>query len=333
MKSLCQLLAISVLGLSVACTDSSSDKGSSDDSDGTTDDSGSAGVWEDFTREPSTADTYNGVYASGGSVWVAVSGGSVETWNGSAWTRYDENSIPAMVEGENSVDTEDMKGIWGDGQGTIIAVGDSGKIATWNGAGWAIEDIGTAGLNSVDGAATANLMVGGWGGIYNNQGGDEWEGPYQIGGNPLMNHLWFNGQVGIAVGQDGARATFGGDSWQSNADAELRTLYGVHGLSLDDAWAVGERGLAFHYNGEQWSEIETPTSASLWGVWMVATDSVYAVGNNGTAIHWDGSEWSSIDTGGNANLYGVYGVAENDIWACGASGALFHYSGGGASKE
>jgi hypothetical protein len=331
MKFLCPLLATSVLGIPVACTGSDKNGGDGDDSTPGTDDTATEGLWEDMSQQPSTADTFNGVYVNGTDVWVAVSGGSVQVWNGAAWTRYDDDTTPATVQGEIGVEGEDMRGIWGDGSGMVVAVGDNGKIATWTGAGWLVEDIGSPGLDSVDGAAAGNLMAGGWGGIYNNGSGD-WLGPALIDGNPLMNHLWFNGKVGIAVGEQGARATFGGASWANNADAELRKLYGVHALSLDDAWAVGEGGLTFHYNGEEWAEFDTPTSASLWAVWMVANDSVYAVGNNGTALHWDGKAWSSIPTGGRANLYGIYGVAENDIWACGASGSLFHYVGATAKK-
>ena len=333
MKSLCPQLAISVLGLSVACTDNGGGNGGDDTAGGTnTDDSAvETGVWEDMSHVPSTADTFYAVYAQGTQVWVAVSGGAVEMFENKTWTRYDATSTPPMSQGKISVETEDMRGIWGDGAGAVKAVGDSGKIATWTGAAWQMEDIGTAGLEAIDGVSAGNLMIGGWGGIYTNKDGGDWEGPYQLNGNPLMNHLWYNGSVGIAVGANGARATYGGADWALNSDAELRTLYGVHGLSLDDAWAVGEHGIAFHYDGEHWDEHDTGTEVSLWAVWMVSTDSVYAVGNNGTAMHWDGEKWSSLDTGGSKNLYGIYGVAENDIWACGASGALFHYSG--ASKE
>ena len=332
MKSMCPLLAISVFGFSVACTDNGTGNNGDDTAPSGTDDSADEGVWEDFSHVPSTADTFYGVYAEGNQVWVALSGGAVEVLEGKTWTRYDATSTPPMSQGKISVETEDMRGIWGDGAGTIKAVGDSGKIATWTGAGWQMEDIGTAGLEAIDGASAGNLMIGGWGGIFTNQSGGEWDGPFQLTGNPLMNHLWYNGSVGIAVGANGARATYGGADWALNSDAELRTLYGVHGLSLDDAWAVGEHGIAFRYDGDGWESFDTGTEASLWAVWMVTSDSVYAVGNNGTAVHWDGKEWSRLETGVRANLYGIYGVAENDIWACGASGALIHY-GGGASES
>jgi hypothetical protein len=335
MKSMCPHLAISVLAFAVACTDSGNGKGGDDTAPSSTDDSAvEGGVWEDMSHVPSTADTFYAVYAQGNQVWVAVSGGAVEVLEGGKkWTRYDATSSPAMSQGKISVETEDMRGIWGDGTGTIKAVGDSGKIATWTGASWQMEDIGTAGLEAIDGASSGNLMIGGWGGIFTNKDGDGWDGPFQLNGNPLMNHLWYNGSVGIAVGANGARATYGGADWALNSDAELRTLYGVHGLSLDDAWAVGEHGISFHYDGDGWEYYDTGTEASLWAVWMITEDSVYAVGNNGTAVHWDGKAWSSLDTGGRANLYGVYGVAENDIWACGASGALFHYGGATAEKK
>jgi hypothetical protein len=336
MKSLCPQLAIGVLGLSVACSNGGGNGG--DDTaggpTGSDDTSAGAAVWDDMSHTPSTADTFYGVYAEGNQVWVAVSGGAVEVLEGGKkWTRYDATSTPPMSQGKISVETEDLRGIWGDGAGTVKAVGDSGKIATWTGAGWQMEDIGTAGLEAIDGASAGNLMIGGWGGIYTNQDGGDWVGPYQLNGNPLMNHLWYNGSVGIAVGANGARATYGGADWALNSDAELRTLYGVHGLSLDDAWAVGEHGISFHYDGNSWEEYDTGTEASLWAVWMITKDSVYAVGNNGTAVHWDGTEWSPLPTGGRANLYGIYGVGENDIWACGASGALFHYSGGASAEK
>jgi hypothetical protein len=331
MKSMCPQLAICVLSFSMACTDDGTG-GGGDDSAPATDDSGVDGVWEDVSRVPSTAATYNAVYAEGSQVWVAVSGGSVEVWDGAKWTRYDRDTTPPMSQGKVSVELEDMRGIWGDGSGTIKVVGNNGKIATWTGASWLVEDIGTAGLQAIDGAAANDLMAGGWGGIYNNESG-EWDGPALLDGNPLMNDLWYNGSVGIAVGENGARATFGGNSWALNPDAELRTLYGVHALALDDAWAVGAHGLAFYYDGERWEEFDTGTDVSLWSVWMVSHDSVYAVGNNGTAVHWNGEEWTELETGGRANLYGVYAAAENDVWACGASGALYHYVGAASESK
>jgi hypothetical protein len=111
------------------------------------------------------------VYAQGTQVWVAVSGGAVEVLEGKTWTRYDATVHAAHEPGRDQRRDRGHARDLGRRRRRRQAVGDSGKIATWTGAAWQMEDIGTAGLEAIDGASAGNLMIGGWGGIFTNKDG------------------------------------------------------------------------------------------------------------------------------------------------------------------
>ncbi len=315
------LLVLPLVGGGLACgVKDAGDTGGTSGDGGTTGDTGDTGdtqaqvVWQDLSF--STSSGVTGVYAaSTDEVWVTLSAGKTMLYQAGAWN---ELSI--------DVSEEDLNGIWGSGSGTgatVVAVGDAGNIATWSGAGWVVDDVGTANFEAVDGAASTDLLAVGWGGLYANASG-EWA--YQdLPTDPRFNDVWYDGSAGAAVGEEGALARLVNGEWTIEEDPEGRTFYGVSGTGANDIYAVGEGGVILHWNGTEWDNVSTTTEQGLWGVWAANSNAIYVVGNAGTALVRDNGTWRSLETGVNTNLYAVHGTSVSDVWAVGGFGTALRY--------
>ena len=285
------------------------DTGSSDDGGETGDTSiEEEPVWEDLSLETST--TLTSAYASGNGLYAMAEGGE-------CWLRQNNQWIPVSVE----VDEEDLNGIWGTGQGTgmqMVSVGDAGFVSDWVEGAWTTQDLGTPNFEAIDGLSHDDLIAVGWGGVYR-LGIDGWA--YEpVEGNPRLNHIWYNGSLGVAVGEEGYIATFAGGGWTVTQDSSRKRLYGVTATSTGEIIVVGEEGTVLHNIGGIWEARDAGTQVSLWAIQSFGS-TVIAVGNNGTAISYDGSEWSTLPTGVDNNLYGVSISTTGTAWAVGNRGA------------
>ncbi len=274
-------------------------------------------VWQSLRAE--TSDTFNGVYASGRGVYAVASESMLYTYTASTgWTSQ-----------ELATDEEDLKGIWGQGQGETLeylAVGDAGWVVQYDYSGSVIEDLGTANFEAVDAASTAFMVAVGWGGAYTNEGmGWTYD---TLPNHERLNDVWVTASTAIAVGEEGAIVRREGGNWVAMESPTDDGIYGVDGAADNDLWAVGQDGLLLHFNGSTWSQEESFTSQSLWAVFAPAPSSVFAVGNNGTAFHYNGQSWREIPTGVEENLYAVHGASATDCWAVGNRGTALHYIGG-----
>ena len=282
-----------------------------------TDDTEPQVVWESQRAE--TADTFNGVYASGRGVYVVSSESGLYTYTSSKGWSADELAV----------DEEDLNGIWGQGQSETleyVAVGDAGWVVRHDSTGSVIDDLGTANFEAVDGSSSTFLVAAGWGGAYVYEDAS-WD--YEaLPNHERLNDVWVTGSSAIAVGEEGAILRREGGSWVVMESPVDDGLYGVDGSADNDLWAVGQDGIVLHFEGSVWSLQESFTSQSLWAVYAPTTSSVFAVGNNGTAFHYDGQAWRELLTGVDENLYAVDGSSATDCWAVGNRGTALHYTGG-----
>jgi len=297
--------------------DEKSSSGDEGDEGGSADDTGlpddAAAVWEDVGLESS--ETLLGVYASSSGQYAAASGGQV--WlHTNEWTQMDVD-----------VDRADLNTIWGSGSGDdarLYVAGDEGWIGSWApGVGFTTEDLGTPNHESIDGPGETNLMAVGWGGIYSNAEGS-WE-YVDIGSSLRLNHVWFDGTNGLAVGEEGAIAHYAAGAWTVEEAPVRRALFGADATSATDMWVVGERGTVLHSDGSTWEEIDLGTETSFWAVAAASSDEVYIVGNNGSAWLFDGTNWSELPTGLDNNLYSLSVAPSGAVFAGGNRGAMVKY--------
>jgi len=310
--------------LATACGNKTTDDtATTDTGTGTvTDDTGTTvvvPVWTDASIE--TAASITGIYAAGADeAWITMSGGQTRLWQAGSWSTLSLD-----------VDDQDLNGIWGSGSSssaTVVAVGDSGYIATWGSGGWDLTDVGTANFESVDGPSSSDLLAVGWGGIYQNESG-EWVFDVNSSGQQI-NHVWYDGATAAAVGQDGVlgirtTGSKGKGKWEWTQDKDRRSFYGVSGTASDDIYAVGEGGVVLHWDGGAWSDISPTGGKSIWAVWAANADNVYIVGNSGLAMVRTAGAWTDLPTGATSNLYTVHGTGVSDVWAAGGQGLVLRY--------
>lgn len=286
-----------------ASSDDSGDTGGGEGGDG-----GAALAWEDVRME--TASSFTGAFASGTGLYATAEDGKVYLRSQGAWETI-------------TLDTrESLNGVWGRVDGAtvqVVGVGDGGAIATFDGEQWtAANSLGNANMESIAGVDESDLLAVGWAGIFELIEG-EWV--YQpVPENPQFNHVWFDGTVAVAVGEDGAISMRRAGTWTTTFHPSGKKLYGVSGASATELWAVGEGGLLLRYDGSQWNEIPTNTTASLWAVLARGANDAVVVGSNGVAFQTDGAEINDLPTGVDNNLYALSASSTNTIWAVGNRG-------------
>jgi hypothetical protein len=270
--------------------------------------------------------------ASSSDVW-AVSGGSIEHWDGSAWTTAD--TVPGAR--FNAIHAISANDVWAAGYQTIGGTLLQTLTLHWNGISWSTipsPDVGDRDnqLTSVAGTLTNDLWAVG----YYNDPANGFE-------EPLAEH-W--------DGQTWTVATLPNDGNGNNTQ-----LLSVSMDTQGDAWAVGytigsaansqATPVTERWSGGTWQVIPSPVFDpshpwELTGVAAVAPDNVWAVGtvfNNPPAPpvpdlieHWDGTSWtveSTPDPAGAqfSSLSGISALSASDIWAVGTwtdSNALSH---------
>ena len=271
-------------------------------------DGGAEIAWEDVRYE--TATSFTGAFASGAGLYATAEDGNVYLRSQGTWQTFEQDTREAL------------NGAWGRVDGStvqMVAVGDGGTVAAFDGEGWSASNaLGNANMESIGGADESDLLAVGWAGIFELI---EREWVFQpVPDNPQFNHVWFDGSVAVAVGEDGAISMRRGGTWTTTYHPSGKKLYGVSGSSATELWAVGEDGLLLRYDGSSWNEIPTNTDASLWAVLARGPNDAIVVGSNGVAFRTDGAEVTQLPTGVDNNLYAIAISATNTVWAVGNRG-------------
>ncbi|NJK89637.1 MAG: hypothetical protein HC923_09675 [Myxococcales bacterium] len=197
---------------------------------------------------------------------------------------------------------------------TALAVGDTGRIWTWDGIAWTNPRFRVPGEFSgqlieprgkLHAAWTANgnefYIVGSGGAAYRSNGGfQNFEALDTRFAEPLRG-VWGTGNTNVyGVGLDSIILRYT-DQWRrvtNNGADELPTtfLFGIHGRGGNDFLVVGWRGVALHFDG-RWRAEVTTVDSDLRSVWMAPkflafpeepdspeVDIAFAVGTSGTIL-------------------------------------------------
>ncbi|HEY6174839.1 MAG TPA: hypothetical protein VIX73_10360 [Kofleriaceae bacterium] len=214
-------------------------------------------------------------------VWFA--GDTMVHYDGTAWT---------STLGQNYT-----RAVWGDGSGTVWAVGLDGLTVR----------VDASGAETTPSSGTSKALFSVWG----SGASDVW-----------------------AVGLDAAIIHWQGTRWTASPSSigMYTSLHSVSGNASHDVWSVGDSGTIVHWDGSAWSTVPSSTTLDLEGVWADGADDVWAVGghatgsHSGTILHFDGSRWSQ-SYHSDSTLRAVWGTASNNVWAVGDDLVVVHWDG------
>ena len=255
---------------------------------------------------------------------------------------------------------EALRAVWGTSPQRLWAVGDGGRILSFDGQQWRVEVSPTrAALRSVHGLAEHDVWAVGV-----DRSAVHWDGMrWRLLNTGLIGNL---SSVRVDIASAPPASDAGMDMAPAPAPADAGLDAGLppapEGPWL--TWAFGEAGRVFRYNGEQWAELPSGSELALHGAARVAAGELLAVGERGQitrfagdarqslsggsrrnhlALWGDGQTlwvvgdeiarrdrggaWSALQRPSDRSLYGVWGDARG-LWAVGTGGAIVRFEDG-----
>lgn len=234
---------------------------------------------------------------------------------------------------------DNIRGIAVGEQGSLVAGGWRGMIASWDGTSWSRPYEPEADAFG-DWCAVVPyrgaLAVFGWTSgyylridhglasrqpLYVGHVTDAWTAP----DNGELFLVTYNGE--IAREHDG--------QWFYDQSGTESALWSLHGTSSSDVWAVGDHGVILHFDGNQWERSEPHLSETLMAVWASAPNDVYAsygdfleYDGGGGLIHFDGDTWTEVAH--RPSYWGVRGLwgAPDGVYLAGAVGVVSRFHEG-----
>ena len=201
--------------------------------------------------------------------------------------------------------TEDLFGL-AVAEDVAVAVGDEGRLVTWDGTQWTPQPLQVPGEFSGDIIEPKGTLQRVWtqnGGRFyiTGSGGAAYRSDDGVTSFALIDTrisdplrgVWGTGNNNVyAVGLDGLILRFRQGQWRRVTDDgadELPSafLFGIDGRAGNDITIVGWQGTVVHFDG-QWRLEPSDSDVDLRDVWVAtSTDAAYAVGAAGTVLRRD----------------------------------------------
>jgi hypothetical protein len=205
--------------------------------------------------------------------WIVALGGTIQHWNGTAWS--------ASASGT----ANDLFGLWASSSTDVWAVGAGGLILHWNGSAWSPVPSGTTGdLYTVWGNSSTDVWAAGPSGAILHWNGSAWSASAS-GTTQDVYGIWSQPGSAWAVGLNGMILRWNGTSWSSVASGTSQTLIRVWGSAANDVWVAGGSGTILHWDGTLWLPVTSGTSNSLLAIGGTSVNDVWIAGDNGTLLH------------------------------------------------
>jgi hypothetical protein len=243
------------------------------------------------------------------------------------------NASATQVCTTQKVGNQEFRGISGDSDTNVIAVGRKGTIYRYDGASWnAMTSPSNEDLNDVEVVDANTAFAVGQDGEALQLVAGVWT---SIGGftNEDLLGVWAASATEVyAVGAKGTLYRYDGSTWTDQSVAA-----GTDNKDIEDAWgdanyfyAIGEQGRLYRHDRTTGTWLPPDTSCTVGGrfedLWGDGSGDVYLVGQKN--VHrYDGSSCSVVATAGE-NLQGISGWTQNgDVLAVGKKGTIFEYDG------
>lgn len=182
-----------------------------------------------------------------------------------------------------------LNGVSAVSNGDVWAVGNSARVARWNGSSWSSQTVSSANYNAIHCLAS--------------------------------NSCW---AVGSAISGRAGIIGYNGASWSVSSPTggpASDTLYAVHCSASNNCWAAGnQNGRFYFYNGTNWSRqnVAGLNGQPFRGIFCNSASDCWAVKGNTSIARYNGSSWSQTTYSiPNVQYYGIYCNGSTDCWAVG----------------
>ncbi len=254
-------------------------------------------------------------------VFVGTSTGSILRNVGGAWTS-------TQVFGGNIA----VNGLHGTGMLHVVAGGDAGSIAVFNGDTWEPKlsnDPQTRDIHGVWAYDTDNIWLTGAGGVVIQHDGKKWnlaevKGPYykEKGWADLWGHVTPGGDAELwSCGQDGAMLHHTAAEWVDAAARPAAEIPDQVGVTAGDPQAIGDHRFLARWDGATWTTLESGTAKDLHGA-SVVDGAALVAGEDGILLQVDGVEVTVIETGLSGDLRSACEGDDGALRLCGTGGLL-----------
>ena len=264
---------------------------------------------------------------AGSDIWVVGAGGTVLRRDNAGWNILDAGT------------DVDLHGVFAIAPNEVYLVGDQGTIIRFDGQSFD-PDLSntTADLRCVFATPGGVAFAAGDGGQILKRSGGQWVSTPVGAGTETIHALWGTStDFMIAVGTQGQILTLANNAWtaQTSNDIKQRDLYGVWGVSDQEAYIVGDGGVLIKYDGAKWTLVETEgplfRSANFRAVGgtTVGDDRIaFALGESGAILAYQGGLWVDNQAGPNVAALSLTASSSNDFTAVGEVGLALRWRAG-----
>ncbi len=241
--------------------------------------------------------------------------GDVFVWTGTEWRQSLKGS---------SYSTQ-FSAVHGSGPNNVIAVGNNGVIARFDGSQWLAMQSGTTrALYGVFVEPSGNAFAVGANGTALRLNLSTWSST-ATGTGEALNGVWSSNGVAIAVGTTGTALRFDGTSWSALAPPTSESLNAVSGTSPTDVIAVGSFGSILRFDGTSWGIIgNNGFGGDMWSIYTSTANAgrSYIASDDGL-LQLDAGNLSGVAT--DQYLPRMFGVSVDQsgvVWVGGQRGVV-----------
>lgn len=262
------------------------------------------GGWETITWKVVWCESSNSVWLLGAVDYASY---VILHFDGSQW------------EEDLKVDWTYLYALWGDDEGVLYAVGNTGMVGRQGviysrdrNEHWHHETIFEVNnFYAIHGSSPSNIYAVGQlnDGIYvgtaYHYDGEGWVSLPEQFENILCSVYAFSSDFIVAGSTSGYIFTGDGTDWTRDIPEVTTNFKNVWGTSLDNLYAVSEDGLIYRYDGASWSEvIVTGSGYPFDKIWGLSEEEIYAIGDEGV-FQFNGSDWQQIYSGPTNDIWGT----------------------------
>jgi len=199
------------------------------------------------------------------------------------------------------------------------------EICTSDGWCWANPLPDGLAIDGIDGTASDDYWAVGQSGIVLHFDGAGWQ-RIDAGVSKYLSCVRAFARDDVWIGGEAGLSHFDGTGWTVVDPGFSGWIATLAGTSSEDLWAATTDDSIGHRTAAGWSIVPSQaSSASPWRMFSFSPSDAWAVGSSGYLRHWDGQQWTAVD--GAYETYAVWGASPSDVWIGGNHGEMYHWNG------